>query len=631
MPEDQLRAMVSRVLTLSRRLRSDGPQTEKALHAWVKFNIGVDIPQVAVCDDHDAPFKLLATAYFEKQAVEIDGELIHVNGILVRANRGGAKTFIVAIIHYLNATYKPGCEGLQFGATEGQGKRCYDNIEDWCYEHDRSTGRRLEEVKDFILDKPMRSETKWKTGGKVEVVAGSEKAVSGPHPQKAGADEVDQMDDNVWNQSRGMAVAKAATGPLPPFMKHFNGIIPPQDLVTSTMNSMHGRMNELIEEYKDDLKAGNIPQFQLIQWCIWETIQEVPSCRRVDKAKRVERLRELGRDEDELCNCHRVVKGKTRVKNNDGEIDLVPRTLEQVCGGKAFRSRGWKPYIDLVATFKRNTPGTWMLQHECREGIDENNYIQDWSLEEYGIRNYEPRPEFGPIYMGVDWGGTNPHAVLWIQKLTTDVPGFDHDYNPIWLQKDIYVLFREIYVANIDTGKLAERVIAIEDDYREKYGLRWKVKNRFCDPQGAGDKKLFSRMGLKSSWPVKTRNKEHMITVVQNIVIDDRFAVDVDNCPGFTMEIEMWQKDDKGKEVDKFNHTMSAWRYCISNVEVLESGKKKPGSTERAHPDGKDQIAENRAKRRSDSHSRRRNVKRAGPVTLGGDDAGHPTDQFSMR
>lgn len=617
---------MKRVLTLSRRLRSAGPQTDDELHAWVKFHIGVDIPRVAVCDDHQAPFDLLKTAYFEKQAVEIDGEIVGVSGILVRANRGGAKTFIVAIIHFLNATYKPGCEGLQFGATEGQGRRCYDNIEDWCYEHDKSTGRRLEQVKPFILDKPMKSETKWKTGGKIEVVAGSEKAVSGPHPQKAGADEVDQMDDNVWNQSRGMAVSKQATGPLPPFMSHFNGVIPPQDIVTSTMNTMHGRMHELIEEIKEDVKNHNIPQFELIQWCIWETIQEVPSCRHADKDKREKRLKQLGRDPKELCSCNRVVKGKRRVRGEDGEQELVDRKLMDVCGGKGFRARGWKPYIDLVTTFKRNTPGTWLLQHECREGTDENNYIQDWSLEEYGLRNYEPRPEYGPIYQGVDWGGTNPYAVLWIQHLETDVPAFDHNYDPIYLQAGIYVLFKEIYVANIDTGKLATRVIDIEKAYKEKYGRKWNVTNRFVDPQGKNDKLLFARKQLKSSWPVQTRNKERMITVVQNLVIDDKFAVDSDQCPNFCNEIEMWQKKPgSDDELDKFNHAMSAWRYCIANAEMLETGKV---AKERTHGDD---SAHKPSKKRAGTHMRREGTKRAGPVTLGGDDARHPTDQFQMR
>ena len=77
-------------------------------------------------------------------------------------------------------------------------------------------------------------------------------------------------------------------------------------------------------------------------------------------------------------------------------------------------------------------------------------------------------------------------------------------------------------------------------------------------------------MGLKSSWPVKSRRKDLMITNVQNIVVDDRFAVDVEQAPVFCEEIEIWQKKDDGKELDKWNHAMSAWRYGISNAEIVE-------------------------------------------------------------
>jgi hypothetical protein len=616
MSEEQLRDLFRTVKTLSKRLSSDGPQNDDELHLWVKVNIGVDIPRVAVCEDHDPPFKLLADAYFYRLEVEIEGEKHGVAGVLALANRGGSKTFITAILHYLNATYKPGHEGLQFGATEAQGNRCYTNVEDWCYEHDSETGRRLDVVKDYIEGRPMKSETKWKTGSRVEVVPGSEAAVSGPHPQTAGADEIELMEDGVWNQSRGMAVAKQATGKLPEFMDQFNGIIPPLDVATSTRNSLKGRMHELLTEIEADLRAGNIPEFKIVKWCIWETVQEVPHCRCVDKKQREKRLLELGRDPSERCACNRVVKGW----NMDGSS----RTLEQVCGGKAFRARGWKPYIDLRTTFKRNTPGTWKLQHECREGHDENAYIENWSLEFYGVRNYEPRPEYGPIYVGIDWGADHPACVLWFQYLRVEVPAYDFNYEPIWLESDTYVGFREIYTANKDAPQLAERVIQIEDRYRAQYGHAWRVAERFADPAGKGEKISFRRAGLPcGAWPVVTRDKVKMITTVQNLVIDDRWAVDVDGCTNWTVEVESWQKNPKtGKELDKHNHAMAAWRYGISNAEVV-IGKLPPlGVSKPKSEAGKSATTSNNG--RGDEMPDRENL---GPVSLSRGRR-HATDQF---
>ena len=139
------------------------------------------------------------------------------------------------------------------------------------------------------------------------------------------------------------------------------------------------------------------------------------------------------------------------------------------------------------------------------------------------------------------------------------------------------MLFKEIYVAGISTETLAQRVINQEQQYRAMLDApQWSVKGRFCDPAGAGDRLTFFNYGMKSSWPYKTRNKVRMIETVQNIVIDDRMAVDVDQCEMFCEEIEIWQKNPKtDKELDKFNHAMAAWRYAISNAEVLEGAKRK--------------------------------------------------------
>ena len=173
--------------------------------------MGVDVPRVAVCEDHQAPFQFLADVYFER-----------VGSALALANRGGAKTFIVAILHYVNSIYKPGCESLSFGATLGQSNRCYGNIESWCYIKDEQ-GRKTDHFQDFIDGKPRISETEFKNGSKIEIVAGTETAVNGPHPQKSHADEIELMDDGTWTESRGMAVAKQATGKLPEFMDKLQG------------------------------------------------------------------------------------------------------------------------------------------------------------------------------------------------------------------------------------------------------------------------------------------------------------------------------------------------------------------------------------------------------------------------
>src|ERR1017187_7206076 len=46
---------------------SRAPETDDELHAWIIRETGYDIPRVAVCVDHCAPFDFIADAYFERE------------------------------------------------------------------------------------------------------------------------------------------------------------------------------------------------------------------------------------------------------------------------------------------------------------------------------------------------------------------------------------------------------------------------------------------------------------------------------------------------------------------------------------------------------------------------------------
>ena len=70
---------------------------------------------------------------------------------------------------------------------------------------------------------------------------------------------------------------------------------------------------------------------------------------------------------------------------------------------------------------------------------------------------------YGPIYSSVDWGTTHPACVLWFQYLTSEVPALGFEYEPIWLQPGVYVLFKELYVAGVGPDTLAKRAVAVEN------------------------------------------------------------------------------------------------------------------------------------------------------------------------
>ncbi|MEL7240324.1 MAG: hypothetical protein AAGK78_15810, partial [Planctomycetota bacterium] len=57
-----------------------------ALHAWVRLFCGLDVPRVATCENHDAPFDYLVATYFEP-----------ASDLIVWAPRGGGKTRLAAV------------------------------------------------------------------------------------------------------------------------------------------------------------------------------------------------------------------------------------------------------------------------------------------------------------------------------------------------------------------------------------------------------------------------------------------------------------------------------------------------------------------------------------------------------
>lgn len=527
---------------LQRRLEEAGPQTRDELHAWLIDTLGLDIPRVSVCPEHDAPFDFLADLFFEETE---DGD--PVGAALLMANRGGSKTFLVALLHWLNSKFKPGCESCTFGATEAQSLRAYSHLKHWIYD---DQGERKPEIAGSIM-----RETIWRNGSRVEVLAGTPEAVNGPHPQKAHADEIELMREDTWKESRNMTISKQ----LP------NGrVIRPQDISTSTRKGPNGRMQQLIDEIEQAIRDGFKPPRKLYQWCIFETAAQVPNCQVA-----------LGLDPNDLdyqgCDCHVIRRGEWE----DGK----PRLLRDICKGGFYKSRGWQPKEDVNKQFTENDQETFEIQQLCAKPEMKFHYVPSWSDERHCIRNYVPDPALGPIFLAVDWGGTNPSAVNWYQRLKYDIeveawlqPLEDQNRKiKVALRPGTIVCFDEIYKAEIGATRLADMVIAREARYRQQFGPDWKVEERFADPQGKMARKdwAYHKPPLATHWHT-TRNFDEHIDTVSDTFDFDLFRVDGVKCPMFVAEIKAWRKDPKTlKQIDEFNHCMSNFRYALANIKAL--------------------------------------------------------------
>lgn len=527
-------------------MRRPAPTTDDELHEWVKEECGFDIPRVAVCDDHDAPFDFIADAYFERE-----------DALFLVGSREFGKTLSVSILHYVNSETRNGCTSCTFGAIESQADRAFEHVKSFVYTTGPDGTKR---VKPQMVGEPLRKKTEWKSGSKIEVLIGSKSGVNSPHPNKVHADEVDLMDKEVFNESRNMSSSSIVNGVR----------IAAQDFGTSTLKSNHGPVAAILKECAEATAAGFDPPWRVYRSCVIEASQEVPECRQAPDDLRRARLTELGLDPCSLCGCDKIVKGEWSEDN--------PRTLESVCKGRFFRSRGWMDHSDVRRKFVQNTRHTWEAQMECRRPMADGLYLEGWVRERFGVKGWMPRPEYGVVWTGTDWGGGAESAVVWIQGPLRVPVSIGTTVVPI----GAYVIFDEYLKAGIGATKLADEVCAREVGWR-RLVAGFRVANRFADMAGRQQRDDWREHTppLKTVWWLSSRDFDPQVETLQGLVEDKLYWVDVERCSRHCDDIESWRQKD-GREIhDEATHSMAATRYCLASVVArdLRRGNRRATST----------------------------------------------------
>lgn len=551
----ELQTLAKRLTELKRYAELKGPQTDDELHAWIKRNLGFDIPRVAVCDGHCAPFDFVSDMYFERETAAV-----------AMANRGGSKTMSSAIIHLLNSLFKPGCEGLTVGAIEAQSKRAYENLKTLLVMHGKSiTGGKINLPHEHPkVVRTIESETSFDNGSKVEIVPGTMAAVNGPHNPKVHTDEVELMDPAVFEESRNISQSKTILQTDPITGEETERIIKAQDWITSTRKRAAGPMQRILDSIYESEKNGHKPPYKLYVWCYAESAKPVKNCQ----------VANPDLPDDQKCGCDKVVNGKW----DDG----TPRRFTDVCKGKLARSSGYLELDNIHKRFMESDQDTWEAQQECSKPELGGMVFKTWSNDRYGIKWYTPNPDFGPIIQGIDFGGgTTPAAVNWYQILNQDLLVYGKDQTrteaPMKLLKaGTRVCFDEIYKAETGNIDIAEMIIAKEKAYKSKYP-NFKVKYRFGDPANKPAHFDFRKMGLQVSY-FATRDIIEQIKTCNTILKNDLFAVDLNQCKMFPLEAVAYHypqkragiEYDPEKPVDDFNHTMSNFRYAMENLKVIE-------------------------------------------------------------
>jgi hypothetical protein len=195
------------------------------------------VPDVAVCPGHASPFEFLADTFFERY-----------ESALVHASRSGGKTITSAIVHALNCRFKDKCWTTHAGAVQQQADRCYEQFKGFA-ESDLLNW--------LLVGEPLKSETRFLNGAKIEILPGTIAKLSGPHPQKAVVDEVEMMPWDTHEHFKQM-----------PLSTHG---IPQQTWRLSINREPTGTMARLLAE-------APRRNMKLYRWCLFEVIQPTPRC-----------------------------------------------------------------------------------------------------------------------------------------------------------------------------------------------------------------------------------------------------------------------------------------------------------------------------------------------------------------
>ncbi len=484
----------------------DGPSTDDELHAYIREHVGIDVPRTAVCEGHDAPFDALSDFYFAK-----------VKAAIWLANRGGSKSANAAILHWLNARFKPGHSSVVVGAVEAQARRVY--------EHLRSFIRR----NDADVDTSLKSATRWANGSEIEIVAGTENAVRGLRRNVMHVDEREMLDEATWRASRLSIGA--------------SGGYPAQHLVTSTRAYAQSPMDKLVLEQEHAEALGQEPEYAVSRWCIFETAANVPEC-------------------GSTCGCENVVKGQ----HEDGS----PRTFASVCKGRLKRAGGWLPLSDVWTLFRSVGSETWAAEMETTRPATSNLILPSFSRARHGYRGTID-PTVGNVYFACDFGGSDLHAGVWILVPTQDVTVVSLLGDPKVLRAGTRIVIDTIYRAEVGIGKFADLVIERETEWRSAWpGFR--VVARYGDTQAKSARLDFIAKGLD----VKPASRDVLGTLreIQELVGDGLFAIDLVRGDLACSQLEAWRFGPGGVKPleghEKFDDLCDALRYGLFGIKFTE-------------------------------------------------------------
>jgi hypothetical protein len=216
-----------------------GPKNDEELWYLTQALWDHKIPRTKVCDDHDAPFDAFATAYFNREPQ-----------ILIHGSRGlSGKSRLLSILGLTMAAVK-GSDVNILGGSLNQSVNIHNTIRDaWESTH----------APRYLIRDESSTRIRLKNKAVIQPLTASQKTVRGPHPETLLLDEIDEMDQDIFDAAKGQ--------PMP--QKNWRG---EWNMAQTAMSSTW--------QYPDKTFANEYARFQeenlpIYTWCYRETMNPI--------------------------------------------------------------------------------------------------------------------------------------------------------------------------------------------------------------------------------------------------------------------------------------------------------------------------------------------------------------------
>ena len=301
------------------------PANDDELHRWIKDVIGIDMVREATQDGHQTPFQFIADAFFERKTYLVE-----------QGPRGGGKTIGFAILAFLCLLFKPDMWIVYVGGTQKQADDGYNYIAGDKKKSGKEGLLRGELFKELLAEEPRVGSTVMNNGAHIEVrTGGSDKSVSGPHPQLLLIDEVDYIEKGTLGTALQMPMSNSM----------YKAVV----AMGSSQYGTSGTLKDIIDSAEDSgIAVYRFDVFDLIQNC--------------------------GKRYPTDCGTCPLYKWRNPFKRN---------IEEELCKGRASRASGHIAYTDVCARISGGTDSiTFALQNLLLDG-----HSQGMMYPQYGEHN----------------------------------------------------------------------------------------------------------------------------------------------------------------------------------------------------------------------------------------------------